>query len=298
MLSSDNFIQQLLEQIPTAHPFAGLTLRSMQTIQGGCINQALRLETNHGRVFLKINTLDFAPNFSAEANGLKLLAPHVRVPRHAISGVVNQQAFLLMEYVDIASPKSGYRTDDTLGEQIAQLHIHTASAFGLDHDNFIGATAQHNTWEKNWPTFFAHYRLKPQLDRAISRGLPQSTHESAYRLINEIQHFFSNYTPAASLIHGDLWGANHGFLPDGTLVLFDPAVYFADREAELAMTELFGGFSSRAHQAYSSAWPLDPGYAQRKNLYNLYHVLNHFNLFGGGYGQKAQRIIHKLLSLL
>lgn len=293
---SDRNIQHLLEQIPATHPYAGRQLKSMRTVGGGCIHHALCLDTDRGRLFLKINTLDFASNFSAEASGLNLLAPHVRVPNNAVTGVIVQQAFLLMEWLDISSSAAGSRTDDALGEQVAILHRQSASAFGLDQDNFIGASQQYNVWEKNWPDFFANYRLKPQLDWAESRGFPAASQDAGCRLMVELNLFFTDYHPTPSLIHGDLWGGNHGFLHDGTPVLFDPAVYYADREAEIAMTELFGGFPHRARQAYESVWPLDAGYAQRRNLYNLYHILNHYNLFGGGYGQQAERMIRQLLA--
>jgi len=293
---SDGTIQHLLEQIPVSHPYAGRQLISMHTVAGGCIHHAVCLQTDKGRLFLKINTIDSAANFSAEVDGLNLLAPHIRVPNDALTGVIEQQAFLLMEWLDISSNSSGNRAEEALGEQIATLHRQGAHAFGLNQDNFIGASPQRNVWERNWPDFFANHRLKPQLDWAESRGLPAATREAGYRLVDEINLFFTDYHPTPSLIHGDLWGGNHGFLRDGTPVLFDPAVYYADREAEIAMTELFGGFSHRARQAYESVWPLDAGYAQRRNLYNLYHILNHFNLFGGSYGQQAERMIRQLLA--
>lgn len=289
-------IQHLLEQIPATHPYAGRQLNSMHTVSGGCIHHALCLHTDRGRLFLKINTIEFAPHFTAEADGLNLLAPHVRVPNDAVTGVMGQQAFLLMEWLDISSSAAKSRADDTLGEQIATLHTQSAHAFGLDQDNVIGASPQRNAWEKSWPDFFAKYRLKPQLDWAESRGLPPATSEAGYRLMEALYVFFTDYHPAPSLIHGDLWGGNHGFLHDGTPVFFDPAAYYADREAEMAMTELFGGFSNRVRQAYESVWPLNDGYAHRKNLYNLYHVINHYNLFGGGYGQQADRLIRRLLA--
>jgi len=292
---SDSTIQHLLEQIPATHPYAGRRLNSMHMVGGGCIHRAVCLDTDLGRLFLKINTLEFAANFSAEADGLNLLAPHIRVPNNALTGVIDQQAFLLMEWLDISSSAIGSRADDALGEQIATLHRQGAHAFGLDQDNFIGALPQRNGWERNWPDFFANRRLKPQLDWTESRDFPATTRDAGYRLMDELSLFFIDYAPNPSLIHGDLWGGNHGFLHDGTPVLFDPAVYYADREAEIAMTELFGGFSHRARQAYESVWPLDAGYAQRRNLYNLYHILNHYNLFGGGYGQQADRLIRRLL---
>ena len=293
---SERTVQQLLERIPSEHPYAGQRLDSMHSVGGGCIHPAWCLETNQGRLFLKINTLDSAANFAAEARGLNLLAPHVRVPGNAVTGTIDPHAFLLMEWLGISSTPSNSQADETLGEQIAKLHWQSAAAFGMDHDNFIGASPQLNAWERSWPAFFADYRLKPQLNWAESRGLSAATLDAGSRLIDELHLFFTDYRPVPSLIHGDLWGGNHGFLHDGTPVLFDPAVYYADREAEIAMTELFGGFSPRTRHAYETVWPLNAGYAQRRNLYNLYHILNHYNLFGGGYGQQADRLIHRLLA--
>lgn len=293
---SESTVQQLLERIPSEHPYADQRLVSMHSVSGGCIHPAWCLDTNRGRLFLKINTLDSAANFAAEAFGLNLLAPHVRVPGNAVTGMIDQHTFLLMEWLDISSTASNTQADESLGEQIATLHRQSAAAFGLDQDNFIGASPQLNAWERSWPVFFADYRLKPQLNWAESRSLSAATIEAGFRLIGELNQFFTDYHPIPSLIHGDLWGGNHGFLHDGTPVLFDPAVYYADREAEIAMTELFGGFSPRTRQSYETAWPLDVGYAQRRNLYNLYHILNHYNLFGGGYGQQADRLIRRLLA--
>lgn len=298
---SQAIIQDLLTQIPADHPFAGRRCRSLHAVGGGCIHHAYCVQTDDSPLFIKINTLDFASNFSAEVDGLNRLSPYCRVPNHAISGQFNQYAFLLMEWLDLVTESGNSQSNQALGEQIAHLHKHSVPAsdpaFGLNRDNFIGAMPQRNCWEKSWPRFYARLRLKPQLDWAFDRGLSRATQEAGYRLIEKIDLFFTDYRPAPSLIHGDLWGGNHGFTRDeGAPVLFDPAVYYADREAEIAMTELFGGFSARARQAYETVWPLDAGYQQRRNLYNLYHILNHFNLFGGGYGQQADRMIRQLLS--
>jgi len=285
-------LQAILDRIPTEHPLVGARLNDSRGVAGGCINQTQRLETDHGPVFLKTNRADQANLFDGEAHGLKLLAPHIRVPEVIAQGVDDGEAWLLIEWLEL-----GGRGDDTaMGEALAALHHASSEAFGLDRNNHIGATDQINGWDRDWIRFYGQKRLAPQLDWAGRRGLSAATIDAGEKLIEALPAFFHGYHPAPSLIHGDLWGGNHDFLNDGTPVLFDPAAYYADREAELAMTELFGGFSARFRSAYEAAWPLDPGYRSRRDLYNLYHVLNHFNLFGGGYGRQASSMIDRLLA--
>jgi len=158
---------------------------------------------------------------------------------------------------------------------LAALHRRQAARFGWARDNTIGATPQANGWCESWTMFWRERRLAPQLALAARNG---------YRIdVPPVWRLLEGHEPAPSLLHGDLWSGNAGFLPDGAPVLFDPAVYYGDREADLAMTELFGGFPGEFYCAYNAAWPLASGYQQRKPLYNLYHLLNHLNLFGGGY---------------
>jgi protein-ribulosamine 3-kinase len=189
----------------------------------------------------------------------------VRVPKVFSHGVEGGQAYLLLEYLDL----QGNGDFAALGRMLATLHRKTATRFGWQRDNYIGATPQANGWCDDWAEFWRERRLRPQFERA---GLKL---EFAEKLLE-------NHRPQPSLLHGDLWNGNVGFTPEGP-VIFDPAVYYGDREADLAMTELFGGFPREFYQAYRQAWPLPPGYEKRKHLYNLYHLLNHLNLFGGGY---------------
>lgn len=283
-------LQAILDQIPADHPLAGARLTASRGVGGGCINETERLETDRGPVFLKRHRPDQAELYAGEAHGLSLLAPHIRVPAVLAHGVTDDHAWLLLEWLDIG----GGDDEERLGEQLAALHRQSGDAFGLDRDNHIGATDQINGWDRDWVRFYADKRLAPQLDWAAARGLDSGTIAVGERLIDALPAFFSDYRPRPALIHGDLWGGNHGFLTDGTPVLFDPAAYYADREAEIAMTELFGGLSSRFRAAYEAIWPLDAGYRVRRDLYNLYHVLNHFNLFGGGYGRQAGNLIARL----
>ena len=228
---------------------------------------------------------------AAEAHGLQALAATgtVRVP--AIIAASNEAAlpmpdhalqpsFLLSTWLE----GGGARPDQArLGEELAALHRTTAPAFGLERDNFIGGTPQTNGWAPDWPTFFREQRLQPQLALAEAGGLlsPVRRH-TLERLLARLDALLA-VPGAPSLIHGDLWGGNVVAGPGGAPALIDPAVSYSHREAELAFTELFGGFSHRFYEAYNAAWPLDPGYARRRPIYNLYHALNHANLFGAGY---------------
>jgi fructosamine-3-kinase len=238
------------------------------------------------------------PRLEAEVAGLAALraTATLRVPAVRSCSVAGDQACLVLERLDLRSldRASGAR----LGEQLAALHRVEADRYGFASDNFIGDSPQANGWHREWAIFFATRRLGPQLRAAATRGLDRALVDRGESLVGRLAAFFVGYRPIASLLHGDLWGGNAGALPDGTPVVFDPAVYFGDREADLAMSELFGGFPESYYAAYRSAWPLDEGYETRKTLYNLYHVLNHFNLFGSAYAGQARRMIDSLLAEL
>jgi fructosamine-3-kinase len=241
----------------------------------------------------------------------------VRVPWPLCSGVAAGQAFLVLEYLDLR----GHGDAARLGEQLARLHRAPqarpdGAQFGWAHDNWIGSTPQPNGWWHDWVAFWREQRLGHQLKLAAQNGYGGVLQRDGEALMARLDDFFSDYRPAPSLLHGDLWGGNHGYLADrtydlacpsghsksespcGTPVIFDPAIYVGDRECDLAMSELFGGFAPAFYAAYREAWPLDPGYAERKTLYNLYHILNHANLFGGGYVAQAQRMLSQLLAQL
>ncbi|MBI3570522.1 MAG: fructosamine kinase family protein [Gammaproteobacteria bacterium] len=262
---------------------------------GGCINRTFLLEGGGERYFVKLNGAERLSMFEAEAEGLKEMAATetVRVPIPLCSGVAEGQAFLVLEYLPLHA--SDTHAQETLGRQLARMHHVTAPTFGWRRDNTIGSTPQPNTPMADWVTFWRDQRLGFQLQLAANSG-GRTLRGKGEQLLEQLPTFFADYRPVASLLHGDLWGGNTAATADGEPVIFDPAVYYGDREADLAMTELFGGFSARFHAAYHEAWPLDAGYRVRKNLYNLYHVLNHFNLFGGGYGAQALHLIERLLA--
>lgn len=295
--------QELAKQVAES---AGLLLDvgARTSRGGGCINEAwmipaMVVETGRQvNVFVKGNHPETLPMFEAEQEALELIhsTGAIRVPRPLAIGVVGESmAFLALEGLEIAPVSQGFNQRE-MGVQLAELHKVTSKsgAYGWSRDNTIGATLQRNAWRSDWVTFFGEQRLGYQLELAARRG---RVFRAAEALLDRLPTFFPNeeLPPRPSLLHGDLWGGNAGFLPDGRAVFFDPASYYGDRETDLAFTSLFGGFGRAFYEGYESVWPLDAGFSRRQALYNLYHVLNHDHLFGGSYGQQAQDMIDRLL---
>jgi protein-ribulosamine 3-kinase len=278
----------------------GLEIPSQQArpVGGGSINHSLRLETSRGPVFIKCADPQALDMFEAEAVGLQALrdAGAVRVPNVLAVGVRAETAFLALEWIEFGV--SDARAEATLGEQLARQHRVTADRFGWSRDNTIGSTPQPNAWSDDWIEFLRERRLGYQLDLALRNGAAARVIDRGRRLCDSLAAFFSDYRPVPSLLHGDLWGGNWSADTSGRPVIFDPAVYFGDREADIAMTKLFGGFGRAFYAAYDSTWPRAPGADRRCTLYNLYHVLNHYNLFGGGYLSQAGTMIDSLLAEL
>jgi protein-ribulosamine 3-kinase len=263
------------------------------SVGGGSINAAFVLKDAVQKYFVKINHSSLLDMFDAEAEGLNemVAAQAIRVPRPVCWGISGGESYIAMEYIPMGGKSSGIK----LGEQLATMHRKTQSHFGWHRDNTIGSTPQPNTPTASWVDFYRQHRLGYQLELASRNGAAHLMHNGE-RLMAGLEAFFSDYQPVASLLHGDLWSGNYATDSDGNPVIFDPATYYGDREADIAMTELFGGFPRDFYSAYNEAWSLDPGYKTRKTLYNLYHVLNHFNLFGGGYLSQADRMMGSLLS--
>ena len=278
------------------HPFDPAPPR---LVGGGCINTAMTLRDGARAYFVKLNRAQRLPMFEAEAAGLAELAAtaSLRVPTPLCTGVGAGQAYLVMEHLDLCGePRSGAQGGPVqAGRLLAAMHRTTQTEFGWLRDNTIGATRQSNTPNPDWTGFWAKERLAFQLDLAGRNGHGGALQRTGEVLLGRLPDLL-NHAPAPSLLHGDLWGGNIGYLRGGEPVVFDPAVYYGDREADLAMTELFGGFGSNFYAAYREAWPLDPGYAVRRDLYNLYHVLNHLNLFGGGYLAQALGLMQRLIA--
>lgn len=269
---------------------------SASPISGGSIHRAWLLTDGHQRYFVKTGAPGVAPMFAAEARGLKALAAAavLRTPTFIALGQTATQAFLVLEYLDLAPLDQ--RSGERLGASLAQLHRASADSYGWGEDNFIGTTPQFNNTHTSWPHFFGDRRLRPQLELARARGMNKVLLEKAHAMIEHIGGLFIDYRPLPSLLHGDLWSGNAAQCSDGTGVILDPACYYGDRETDIAMTELFGGFPTSFFTAYHAAWPLEKGYETRKPLYNLYHILNHFNLFGSAYLEQAQGMIERLLT--
>jgi fructosamine-3-kinase len=267
---------------------------SLTPIGGGDINQAFGVSDGARSYFVKANRAARLPMLEAEADALHALNAtcSVRVPQPLCTGTTAEQSFLVLEYLELRSRGNAA----LLGAQLAQLHRMPQPQFGWVHDNWIGSTPQPNGWRHDWIAFWRERRLGFQLRLAAQNGYRGALQRDGEALLSCLDAFFDGYAPAPALLHGDLWGGNHGFLADGTPVIFDPATYVGDRECDLAMSELFGGFAPDFYAAYRQAWPLDAGYAVRKTLYNLYHVLNHANMFGGGYAAQAQRMLAQLLA--
>jgi fructosamine-3-kinase len=271
-------------------------IESRRAVGGGCINSGYRIDGCGQTYFIKLNRAGMEAMFAAEAEGLREItnADAVRAPEPVCWGTAGQQSFLVMEHIEFGGRVNA--SARMLGEQLARMHRTTNPAFGWHMDNTIGSTPQINTQTSDWISFWRDRRLGFQLKLAAGKGFRGGLQDKGERLMANLDRFFTTYTPQPSLLHGDLWGGNHAVDRDGRPVIFDPAVYYGDREADVAMTELFGGFSSAFYDAYNAIWLLDGGNGIRKQLYNLYHILNHANLFGGGYAAQAESMMDRLLA--
>jgi len=254
-------------------------------VGGGCINDAQALALDDGRrLFLKSNAAPLPGMFEREAQGLSALADvaSLRVPRPLFTGT-DPLPFIVLEHISEAAPNTGFA--ERFGRGLAALHRRGRSArFGFDNDNYIGATPQQNGWDDDWVVFFRERRLRFQLDLARQRGgATRELSRLGDGLLDRLDELLAEPAETPCLLHGDLWGGNYLCDDAGEPVLIDPAVYFGRREADLAMTMLFGRFDPRFYSAYEEAWPLAPGSDERLAIYKLYHLLNHLNLFGGGY---------------
>ena len=259
-------------------------------VAGGCINESFRL----GDYFVKINSLAPVEMFETEYLGLSILGATgaIRTPRPVCIGKGKEHAFFILEYLPLN--RLGPAAQERLGCELAALHRASASHFGWERDNYLGTTKQPNSHRASWMDFFRDQRLDHILQLARACGY---SFRGADYLLAHLDRFFET-DPPPCLLHGDLWAGNAGMLKDGTPVIFDPAVYFGDREVDLAMTNLFGGFSPLFQRAYQQAWPLLPGHENRFELYNLYHILNHAVLFGRSYAHQAQGMIDHLVARL
>jgi len=291
-LASEAFWREVEDQMRQAIG-SGFTGRPSGSVGGGCISSAARFEGGDGRAyFVKQNTPDLAEMFAVEAAGLAEIAATetIRVPEPVCHGVAAGQAFLVLTWLELG----GRGAMSRLGEQLAALHTCGVGArFGWDRDNFIGSTVQKNGRHDDWSSFFLEERLDVQVGLVERRGGRVRGYD---RLRDRVAGLLAGHEVKPSLVHGDLWSGNAAFDHDGEPVIFDPAVYHGDGEVDLAMSELFGGFGPAFYASYRAVRPADAGYDVRRKLYNLYHILNHDNLFGGHYGRQAEQMINELLA--
>ena len=271
-------------------------VQSSSQTEGGCINQTHILQlTNGERVFLKHNSHPAPDFFAAEAKGLKLLSQAEKGPRIPKALALQDSpnpTFLILEYIEKSSAALDFPVH--FAQSLAELHRNTHHSFGLDHDNYIGSTPQKNTRENNGIHFFRDHRLRYQQELARKSGkLPSRTDKNLSKLCDRIENYLDSSGEKPALLHGDLWSGNYFPDRDNTPCIFDPAVYYGLREADLAMTELFGRLPQRFYETYHEAFPLNPGYEERKDLFNLYHLLNHLNLFGGSYLGSVEQVLKK-----
>lgn len=273
----------------TGKPF---TIEHRRSVSGGCINQGYALSNGDQTYFIKLNDAHHSEMFAAECLGLQqiLATKTIRVPQPICCGIADNFSYLVLEWLEFGN--SSNSAWEEMGRNLAAMHqTGVSERFGWERDNTIGSTPQINTWTDNWADFFAKYRIGYQLKLANKRG---GNFGDINRITERVRDILADIKPQPSLVHGDLWSGNAAITTDGEPVILDPATYYGDRAVDLAMTELFGGFPAAFYRGYNQVWQLDSGYQERKNLYNLYHILNHFNLFGGGYGYQAANMISQL----
>jgi len=271
----------------------GISFQTLKAypIGGGCINETYQIKDKNKCYFVKLNNENTIDMLAAEADALREIAATktIRVPSPICLGVINRKAYLVLEYIPFSKRKFIPQTQ--LGKHLAKLHAIPQQKFGWHRNNHIGSNTQLNPHNEDWPEFFRKYRIGFQLKLAKANGFQINRTKFIFKKIDD---FFSDYKPKPALLHGDLWNGNFAFDETGTPFVFDPATYYGDREAEFGLTEMFGGFRSDFWKGYEEVLPLDQGFPKRQLLYQLYHTLNHLNLFGSSYADSAKKLINKL----
>jgi fructosamine-3-kinase len=309
MPSTSRLSEWLRERLPPTHA-SGLPVRRLTPVSGGCIHATWRLDLEAGtRVFLKSTHRSALPMLQAEADGLRALADVAArgsrlsmpaLPEPLALGELDGQALLVLSWLDLCG-RADHGAWRSLGSALACLHqmsrgMNGGRGYGFPIDNFIGSTPQSNGWLTDWGRFFCDRRLRPQLALLRRRGLEP---QGSAALLERVTDWLADHNPEPVLVHGDLWSGNAGLLRNGGGALFDPAVYWADREVDLAMARLFGGFPPAFFEGYATTWPLPAAATGRVEIYNLYHLLNHATLFdggkSGGYQSQAAAVIGRLL---
>ncbi len=269
------------------------TIENRKSVSGGCINQGYCLIGKDIKYFVKINDASQVEMFTAEALGLKEMAKTetIRVPKPICWGMAERSSYIILEWLEFG--RSSKESWELMGKHLAKMHQYQGETkFGWSQNNTIGSTPQVNNWTEKWSDFFADHRIGYQLKLASRKG---GNFGNYSQIVETVRDILSTIAPQPSLVHGDLWSGNAAVTEAGEPVILDPAAYYGDREVDIAMTELFGGFPAAFYRGYNEVFPLDEGYKKRKTLYNLYHILNHYNLFGGGYGSQANSMIQEVL---
>jgi protein-ribulosamine 3-kinase len=266
---------------------------SFLPLSGGDINSAAKIESSHGNFFLKWNDFDRFPlMFQKEAKGLNLLreAKCIRIPEVIKAADAGDFSFLMLEFIETGSAND--ESFKNLGEGLARLHSNSQNYFGLDHDNYIGSLAQSNKKHEDWISFFAEERIAPQLRLAFDSNLiDKGVLNASERLFKVLSEIFPD--EASALLHGDLWSGNYLMDDQANPCLIDPAIYNGHREMDIAMTKLFGGFSTQFYEAYNATFSLEKDWEKRVEICNLYPLLVHVNLFGSSYVQQVKSILHR-----
>ena len=265
------------------------------SVSGGCINQGYALSDGKTTYFVKLNQASQGEMFAAEMLGLEQMynTNTIRVPQPLCWGTTANSSYIVLEWLEMANGNS--KSWQKMGRNLAAMHkISSNRGFGWNMNNTIGSTPQINTWKSDWIEFYIQDRLSYQFQLAKRKGENFALQD---QLLAAIPKLLANYQVQPSLVHGDLWGGNASFTVDYEPVIFDPATYFGDREVDIAMTELFGGFPPSFYQGYQEVFPLAEGYEKRKTLYNLYPILNHLNLFSGAYASQANQMIEQIFRM-
>ncbi len=272
-----------IETVLRENTFLHHTINRVLPVGGGCINDAHVVATDKGRFFVKYNHARRYPGmFEAEARGLEVLknAGELSVPEVIGTGQADDQAFLILEYIDSRPQEKNFW--ENFGRGLARLHKHSNQHFGLNHSNYIGSLPQRNAFSESWTDFFIKERIRPQLQLSRESGKTDKELEKKFeRLFARLGEFFPAEPPA--LLHGDLWSGNYMTGSQGQAVIIDPAIYYGHRYMDLGMSKLFGGFAPEFYRAYHDEYPLDPNWQQGIEIANLYPLMVHVNLFGGGY---------------
>ena len=268
-----------------------IELLQVQMLSGGMVNRAARVQTRDGDVFVKWSDAASVDMYRAEADGLHALpsAQALRVP--AVIALGTEPPFLVLEFIEERAPRDATEFAQRFATSLAKMHRNTncMRGFGLAEDNFIGALPQRNTWHKDWPTFYRECRLLPQIEMARDKGLlPPQREYSLQKIVDNVEVLLCDLPSRPCLLHGDLWSGNFMSAGDEP-VIFDPALYYGEREMEIAYIQLFGGFPPGFVEMYHAAYPLEEGYERRRPLHQLYPLLVHLNYFGETYGPQVDR---------